>query len=62
MEHRPGQLHGNVDGLSHLTWEDTTPEEQGEEDAILIQSANEGPLSNECIKARSCSVAGGGLA
>ena len=51
MEHCPGQLHGNADGLSCLTWEDTTPEEQSEEDAILIQSANVGPLSNECIKA-----------
>ena len=49
VEHRPGQLHGNVGGLSRLTWEDTTPEEQGEEDAILIQSANVGPLSDECI-------------
>ena len=51
MEHRPGHLHGNADGLSHLTGEGATLEEQGEVDAMLIQSVNVEPLSNECIKA-----------
>ena len=51
MEHRPGHLHGNADGLSRLTEEGTTLEEQGEEDAMLIQSVNVEPLSNICIKA-----------
>ena len=51
MEHRPGHLHGNADGLSRLTGEGTTLEEQGEEDAMLIQSVNVEPLSNECSKA-----------
>ena len=51
VEHRPGHLHGNADGLSRLTGEGTTLEEQGEEDAMLIQSVNVEPLSNECIKA-----------
>lgn len=51
MEHRPGQLHGNADGLSRLTWEGTTSAEQDEEDAMLFQSINVEPLSKECIKA-----------
>ena len=51
VEHRPGHLHGNVDGFTRLTGEGTTLEEQGEEDAMLIQSVNVEPLSNECIKA-----------
>ena len=51
MEHRPGHLHGNADGLSCLTGEGTTLEEQGEEYAMLIQSVNVEPLANECIKA-----------
>jgi len=68
VEHRPGQLHGNADGLSRLTWEGSTPEEQGEDDAILVQSTDVEPLSNEFINATQKQdpvlsvVAGGGLA
>ena len=50
MEHRPGQLHGNADGLSSL------PRDEGssvkvERDATLIQSVNMEPLSRESIRA-----------
>ena len=48
--HRSGQLHGNADGLSRLTWESTTFAEQGE-DAVFIHSVNLGPLSRKSIKA-----------
>ena len=50
VEHRSGQLHGNADGLSRLTWESTTFAEQ-DEDAVLIHSVNVEPLSRESIKA-----------
>ena len=49
-EHRSGQLHGNADGLSCLTWVSTTFTEQ-DEDAVLIHSVNVEPLSRESIKA-----------
>ena len=50
MEHRPGQLHGNADGLS------SHPRDEGssvkvERDATLIQSVNMEPLSRESIRA-----------
>ena len=50
MEHRPGQLHGNADGLSSL------PRDEGssvkvERDATLIQSVNMERLSRESIRA-----------
>ena len=45
-----GQLHGNADRLSRLTWETTTFAEQ-DEDAMLIHSVNVEPLSRESIKA-----------
>ena len=50
MEHRPGQLHGNADGLSSL------PRDEGssvkvERDATLIQSVNMEPLWRESIRA-----------
>ena len=50
VEHRPGQSHGNADGLSRLAWESTTLAEQ-DEDAVLIQSINVEPLSRESMKA-----------
>ena len=50
VEHRSGQLHGNADGLSRLTWESTTFAEQ-DEVAVLIHSVNLEPLSRESIKA-----------
>ena len=50
VEHRPGQSHGNADGLSRLAWESTTLAEQ-DEDAVLIQSINVELLSRESMKA-----------
>ena len=50
VEHCCGQLHGNANGLSRLTWETTTFAEQ-DEDAVLIHSVNVEPLSRESIKA-----------
>ena len=50
VEYRPGQSHGNADGLSRLAWESTTLAEH-DEDAVLIQSINVEPLSRESMKA-----------
>ena len=50
VEHRPGQLHGNADGLSRFPW-DEGAWEKIERDATLIQSVNMGPLSREGIHA-----------
>ena len=50
VEHRPGQLHGNADGLSRFPWEEDACEKI-ETDATLIQSVNMGPLSTESIQA-----------
>ena len=49
-EHRSAHLHGNAGGLSRLTWESINSTEQ-DEDAVLINSVNEEPLSRESIKA-----------
>ena len=39
MEHRPGQLHGNADGLPSLPWdEDASVKDR--RNATLIQSVN----------------------
>ena len=50
VEHRPGQLHGNADGLSRLPW-DEGASVKVERDATLIQSVNMEPLSRESIRA-----------
>ena len=50
MEHRPGQLHGNADGLSSLS-RDEGSSVKVERDATLIQSVNMEPLSRESIRA-----------
>ena len=50
VEHRSGQLHGNADGLSRLTWESINSAGQ-DEDAVLINSVNVELLSRESIKA-----------
>ena len=60
MEHRPGQLHGNTDGLSRFPWDERSLEKV-ERYTTLIQSVNMGPLSRESIRAAqkpgSCCVA-----
>ena len=43
MEHRPGQLHSNADGLSHLPWDEDAPIKDRRY-ATLIQSVNMEPL------------------
>ena len=48
VEHRPGQLHGNTDGLSRFPWDDRALEKV-ERDTTLIQSVNMGPFSRESI-------------
>ena len=50
VEHRPGQLHGNADGLSRFPWDEGALEKI-ERDTTLIQSVNMGPLSRESIRA-----------
>ena len=50
VQHRPGQLHGNADGLSRLPW-DKGASVKVERDATLIQSVNMEPLSRESIRA-----------
>ena len=50
VEHRPGQLHFNADGLSRLPWDEGALEKV-ERDTSLIQSVNMGPLSRESIRA-----------
>ena len=50
MEHRPGQLHSNADGMSRLPWdEDASVKDRT--DATLIQSVNMEPLSRACLRA-----------
>ena len=53
MKNRPGQLHGNTDGLSQLAWESATLVDQDEDalDAMLIHSVNVEPLPRERIRA-----------
>ena len=46
VEHRPGQLHGNADGLSRFPLQEGALEKI-ERDTTLIQSVNMGPLSRE---------------
>ena len=46
VEHRPGQLHGNADGLSCLPW-DEGASVKVERDATLIQSVIIEPLSRK---------------
>ena len=48
VEHRPGQLHGNADGLSRFPWDEGALEKV-ERDTTLIQSVNMGPLSRKSI-------------
>ena len=50
VEHRPGQLHSNEDGLSRLPWdEDASVKDR--RDATLIQSVNMEPLSRDSLRA-----------
>ena len=51
VEHRPGQLHGNADGLSRFLWEGAASAEHDKGEATLIQSVNMEPLSRESIRA-----------
>ena len=49
MEHHPGQLHSNADGLSRLPWdEDASVKDR--RDATLIQSVNMEPLSRDSLR------------
>ena len=50
MEHRPGQLHSNADGLSHLPWDEDAPTKDRRY-ATLIQSVNMEPLSTDSLRA-----------
>ena len=50
MEHRPGQLHSNADGLSHLPWDEDAPIKDRRY-ATLIQSVNMEPLSTDSLRA-----------
>ena len=51
VEHRPGQLHGNADGLSSLPRDDGASVNV-ERDATLIQSVNTEPLSRPMTDGR----------
>ena len=46
VEHRPGLLHGNADGLSRFPW-DEGAWEKIERNTTLTQSVNMGPLSRD---------------
>ena len=49
VEHCPGSLHGDADGLSCLSWdEDASVKDQ--RDATLIQSVNMEPLSKDSLR------------
>ena len=50
MEHRPGQLHSNADGLSHLPWDEDAPIKDRRY-ATLIQSVNMEPQSTDSLRA-----------
>ena len=50
MEKRPGQLHSNADGLSHLPCDEDAPIKD-RRDATLIQSVNMEPLSTDSLRA-----------
>ena len=50
MEHRPGQLHSNAHGLSHLPWDEDAPIKDRRY-ATLIQSVNMEPLSTDSLRA-----------
>ena len=50
VEHRPGLLHGNADGLSRFPW-DEGAWEKIERNTTLTQSVNMGPLSRDSIHA-----------
>jgi len=49
VEHRPGQLHSNADGLSRLPWDEDAPVKD-RRDATLIQSVNMEPLSRDSLR------------
>lgn len=47
VEHRPGSLHNNADGLSHLPWgEQGTVRPDAESNIVWVQSVNMDPFSN----------------
>ena len=48
VEHRPGPLHGDADGLSHPWDEDASVKDQ--RDATLIQSVNVEPLPRDSLR------------
>ena len=50
VEHRPGHLHGNADGLSRLPW-DKGASVKVERDVTLLQSVNMEPFLRESISA-----------
>ena len=50
MEHRPGQLHSNADGLSYLPWDEDAPIKDRRY-ATLIQSVNMEPQSTDSLRA-----------
>ena len=50
MENRPGQLHSNSDGLSHLSCDEDAPIKD-RRDATLIRSVNMEPLSTDSLRA-----------